>query len=79
MSFCFTKMENRKAEQTCLRGWYQWEGEDTRKGCRRVNMVEILCTHISKWKMKPAETILGMEGVWIEEKDRGGEFNYDIL
>jgi hypothetical protein len=25
-------------------------GEDIRKGCRRVNMVEILGTHVSKWK-----------------------------
>jgi hypothetical protein len=21
-------------------------GEDTRKGCRRVNMIEMLCTHV---------------------------------
>jgi hypothetical protein len=26
--------------------WYQWEGEDTKKGCRRMNMVEILRTHV---------------------------------
>jgi hypothetical protein len=26
--------------------WYQWEGER----CRRVNMVQILCTHICIWK-----------------------------
>jgi hypothetical protein len=26
------------------------EGEDIRKGCRRVNMVEILCTCVCKWK-----------------------------
>jgi hypothetical protein len=25
-------------------------GEDIRKGCRRVNVVEILCTHVCKWK-----------------------------
>jgi hypothetical protein len=25
---------------------HQWEGEDIRKGCRRVNMVKILCTHV---------------------------------
>jgi hypothetical protein len=31
---------------------YQWEGEDTRKGGRRMNMVEILCM---KWKMRPVE------------------------
>jgi hypothetical protein len=27
-------------------GWYQWEGEDIRKGYRRVDMVEILCTQV---------------------------------
>jgi hypothetical protein len=25
-------------------------GEDVQKGYRRVNMVEILCTHVRKWK-----------------------------
>jgi hypothetical protein len=25
-------------------------GEDVGKGCRRVNMVQILCTHVFKWK-----------------------------
>jgi hypothetical protein len=25
--------------------WYQCGGEDTRKGCRSVNMGKILCTH----------------------------------
>jgi hypothetical protein len=43
-------MQNRKAKQVQSRGWYQWEVEDIRKGCRRVNMVEILCTHVCKWK-----------------------------
>jgi hypothetical protein len=27
-------------------GLVQWEGEDIRKGCRRMNMVEILCTQV---------------------------------
>jgi hypothetical protein len=25
-------------------------GEDIRKGYRRVNMVQILCTYVCKWK-----------------------------
>jgi hypothetical protein len=25
-------------------------GEEMRKGCRRVNIVQILCTHVCKWK-----------------------------
>jgi hypothetical protein len=31
---------------------YQWEreGKDVGKGCRRVNMVQILCAHVYKWK-----------------------------
>jgi hypothetical protein len=56
--------------------WYQWEGVDLRKVWKRLNVVEILCTHVWKW---PVETISGMgEGV-IKENDGGGESNYDIL
>jgi hypothetical protein len=40
----------------------QWEGR-LRKRCNRVNIVEKLCTQISKWKMKPVEIILRMRGV----------------
>jgi hypothetical protein len=25
-------------------------GDDIRKGCRRVNILEILCSHVCKWK-----------------------------
>jgi hypothetical protein len=25
-------------------------GEDVGRGCRRVNMVQIFCTHVCKWK-----------------------------
>jgi hypothetical protein len=34
-------------------------GGDTRKGCRRANVIEILCTH-ENGKMRPVETITGM-------------------
>jgi hypothetical protein len=37
-------------------------------------MVEIFCTHVCKWKMRPVETIPGMGQ--IKENDRRGEFNY---
>jgi hypothetical protein len=37
-------------------------GEDKRKRCGRVNMVQILHTHVFKWKMIPVETIPGMGG-----------------
>jgi hypothetical protein len=36
-------------------------GENIRKGCRRVNVVEILCAHVENGKMRPDETIPGME------------------
>jgi hypothetical protein len=34
-----------------------------RKGLEMVNMVQILCTHVYKWKMRPVEISLGMGGV----------------
>jgi hypothetical protein len=40
----------------------QWGGEDIRKGCRRVNMEEILCTQYVNGKMRSVETIPGMRG-----------------
>jgi hypothetical protein len=42
-------------------------------------MVEILCTHICKWKMRPVETIPGMRRGRKKENDEGDEFKYDIL
>jgi hypothetical protein len=43
-----------------------------------MNMVQILCTHVCKWKSESVETLLGMgggdKGEW-----SGGEFNYDIF
>jgi hypothetical protein len=38
-------------------------------------MMEILCTHVSKWKMRPVETILRMVEGGIRENDGGSEFN----
>jgi hypothetical protein len=40
----FTKSENRRAEQVFF------EGEDVGRGCRWVNMVQILCTYVHKWE-----------------------------
>jgi hypothetical protein len=42
------KMEDRKIKQALSGGWHQGKGEDKRKGCRNVNMVEISCTHVCK-------------------------------
>jgi hypothetical protein len=30
-----------KVKQVLSGDWHQWEGEDIKKGCRRVNVVEI--------------------------------------
>jgi hypothetical protein len=37
-------MENRKVKQVLSRGWYQGEWEDIKKGCRRMDLVELICT-----------------------------------
>jgi hypothetical protein len=42
-----------------------------------VNVVEILCTYVCKWKNETFETIPLKRR--IKENDGGGEFNCDIL
>jgi hypothetical protein len=37
-------------------------GDVVGKGCRRVSIMQILCTHVCKWKMIPVGTVLGMGG-----------------
>jgi hypothetical protein len=44
--YLLSKTEDRKVKQVLSEGWHQWKGEVIRKGCRRVKMVEILCTHV---------------------------------
>jgi hypothetical protein len=46
-SFSFTKLENRMAEQEFDTSG---RGEEVRNMCRRVNMVQILYTHVCKQK-----------------------------
>jgi hypothetical protein len=46
-------------------------GEDIRKGCRRVNMVEYYALMYENGKMRPVETVPGMGGV----KDSDGGVN----
>jgi hypothetical protein len=48
-------------------GRYQWEGGDMGKGCKRVNLVQILFKLFQEW------------GEGIKENDGGGEFNYHIF
>jgi hypothetical protein len=60
-------------------GWYQWEEEDVRKGCKRMNMVEYYVLVHENGKMRPVETVLGLGGEGLKENDGRGELNYDIL
>jgi hypothetical protein len=53
--------------------------EDMGKGCKNLDMVQILCTRYINGKMRPVETTLEMQGGEIKENDRGGEFKYDIF
>jgi hypothetical protein len=50
ISFSFTKSMNRKAEQAQSGGLVAVGGEELCKGYRRMNMVQILCTHAWKYK-----------------------------
>jgi hypothetical protein len=46
-----TKTENRKAEQVLFWGVdTSGRGKDVERGCRRVNKVQILYTHVCIWK-----------------------------
>jgi hypothetical protein len=56
--FSFTKLEEGRTGPAWVVGIRRRE-EDVERGCRRVNMVQILCTHVCKWKN---DTIPGMEG-----------------
>jgi hypothetical protein len=42
------------------------------KGCRRMNMVQILCTHVCKWKYDICWNYSRNGGVGIKENGRGG-------
>jgi hypothetical protein len=66
MSFFFLffyKIREQEGGSPSWGGLYQGEGEDVRKGCGRVNMVEVLCTHVCKWKMRHVKTIQEMGGI----------------
>jgi hypothetical protein len=70
--FSFSKTESRKAKQV-LSGvggvGISGREENIKKGYRRVNMVEIKCAHVCKWKKIPVETIPGMTGAGTKESD----------
>jgi hypothetical protein len=72
-------MENRRAEQALSGGWQQWGGEDIRKGCGRVSMVEYYTLMNENGKLRPVETIPGLGEGGVKESDGGDEFNYDNI
>jgi hypothetical protein len=47
--------------------WYQWEGE-VGKELQMLNMVQILCTYVCKWKMISIETIPGKGGRRVQRR-----------
>jgi hypothetical protein len=60
--FSFTKSENRRAEQVTS-AWVGTSGREEKvgKGCGRLNVVQILYTHVCKWKN---ETCLSNSKNW---------------
>jgi hypothetical protein len=50
MSFFFKNREQEGKTGPIWRVGTNGREEDLEKGCRRVNMVEILCTHVYKWE-----------------------------
>jgi hypothetical protein len=55
------------------------KGVDIRKGGQRVNMVEIFCKHVQKWKNEPCGNYSKSGGGGLKKNDGGGEFNCDKL
>jgi hypothetical protein len=56
--YFFSKTEGRMG---LVWGLVLWEGKDIRKNSKRMNMVEILVLMYENGKMRPVETIPGME------------------
>jgi hypothetical protein len=48
--FFLQKWKIRGLNRTCLGISTSERWEDMGRGCGRVNMVQILCTHVCKWK-----------------------------
>jgi hypothetical protein len=49
--YFFTKIKNRRKKQFLSGGGLvPVAGEDVGKGCGRMNLMKILCTHVCKWQ-----------------------------
>jgi hypothetical protein len=61
--------ESRRVEQILARRVdTSGRGEDMKKVCRRVKIMQIWCTHVHKWQNDTIQTTPGMWG--IKENDR---------
>jgi hypothetical protein len=59
----FTKLENGRQNRSCLGGaGTSGRREKVGKGYGSMNIVQILCKHVCKWKNDTFETIPGMGG-----------------
>jgi hypothetical protein len=78
-----SKLEDRRAEHVLPGG--EWGGEFCSNGrrevvgkeVRRVNIVQILCAHVSKWKNDTCWSYCKNGGA--NGSGRRGESNYDIF
>jgi hypothetical protein len=53
---------------------------EVEKGHERVNMVQILCTYVCKWKIETCRKYSrNCVGGVMKKNDGGGEFKYDIF
>jgi hypothetical protein len=48
--FFFSKSKNKRVKQSPPEELVPMGEEEMRKGCRRVNIMQILCKHVCKWK-----------------------------
>jgi hypothetical protein len=81
--FSSTKSENRSAEHVLLGvgGVFGTggRGEVVGKGGRRMNTVQIMCTHVYKCKNDTCWNCSRNRGRGMKESGRRGEFKYDIF
>jgi hypothetical protein len=54
------------------------EGYSRERG-QRMNMVQIMYTHVIKYKMMPVETVPGIGVREVKESSGGGEFKYQLF
>jgi hypothetical protein len=59
--FFFYKIREQEGRTNSVwKDWYQWERGGYRERAWGVNVRQILCTNVCKWKIKPIEAIPGM-------------------